>query len=330
MTRRARKAPAPAGEQAGARAWPRVAVFGAGAVGCYYGAKLAQAGAPVTLIGRPAHVEAIRANGLLFESGAHSHRVAIDADTRADALRDADLVLLCVKTLDTEASARTIAQLARPDAVVVSMQNGVDNVERIAQCSGLDALAAVVYVATSMPGPGHLRHGGRGDLVLGEYGAPPAGASRAPDRARRVADVFERAGVPCPVSEDIRSALWTKLVMNCVFNAISALSRVRYGVMVADARTRDLMREIVDECCAVARADGVSLPGPDALYDAALQLAQAMSSATSSTEQDLARGKRTEIASLNGYVARRADALGVPAPASRVLTTLVLLREQSL
>lgn len=328
MTRRAKASPRAAWPGAGG--WPRVAVFGAGAVGCYFGAKLAEAGAPVTLIGRPAHVEAIRANGLLFESGAHRHRVAIGADTGPDSLRDADLVLLCVKTLDTEASARTIAELAPREAIVVSMQNGVDNVERIAQAAGIDALAAVVYVATSMPGPGHLRHGGRGDLVLGEYGPPPPGVDRRGDRARLVADVFERADVPCPLSSDVRAALWTKLVMNCVFNPISALSRVRYGLMVADAPTRELMREIVAECCAVARADGVALPGTDALYDAALQLGQAMSSATSSTEQDLARGKRTEIGSLNGYVARRGDALGVPAPANRALATLVLLREQSL
>jgi 2-dehydropantoate 2-reductase len=166
--------------------------------------------------------------------------------------------------------------------------------------------------------------------VLGEYGPPPAGASRAAHRAQEVAAVFERAGVPCPVSDDVRAALWTKLVMNCVFNAISALAKVRYGMMVADERTRALMSEIVRECCAVAQADGVTLPSADAMYDAALQLGQAMSPATSSTAQDLARGKRTEIESLNGYVARRGDALGVPVPVNRSLLALVLLRETGL
>jgi 2-dehydropantoate 2-reductase len=325
---------ADAGAQAAARGWgpqrwPRVVVFGAGAVGCYFGAKLAQAGAPVTLIGRSTHVDPIRAGGLRFESGGSTQQVAIGADTQSDPLRDADLVLLCVKTLDTDAAARTIAALAPPTAFVVSMQNGVDNVERIARAAGIDAMAAVVYVAASMPGPGQLRHGGRGDLVLGEYGAPPAGAIRAADRAQRVAAVFERAGVPCPVSDDVRGALWTKLVMNCVFNAISALAKVRYGAMVADERTRALMSEIVRECCAVAQADGVALPPADALGDAALQLGQAMSPATSSTEQDLARGKRTEIESLNGYVVRRGEALGVPTPVNRTLVTLVCLRQNA-
>ena len=317
-------------EQPRAGRWPRVVVFGAGAVGCYFGAKLAEAGAPVTLIGRSTHVDAIRANGLRFESGGLSHPIAIGADTGSEPLRDADLVLLCVKTLDTERAARTIAEMASPKALVVSMQNGVDNVERIAHAAGVDAMGAVVYVAASMPGPGHLLHGGRGDLVLGEYGPPPAGASRAPHRAQEVAAVFERAGVPCPVSDDVRAALWTKLVMNCVFNAISALSKVRYGMMIADERTRALMSEIVRECCAVAQADGVTLPSVDAMYDAALQLGQAMSPATSSTAQDLARGKRTEIESLNGYVVRRGDVLGVPVPVNRSLLALVLLRETGL
>lgn len=309
------------------KGWPRVVVFGAGAVGSYFGAKLAQAGAPVTLIGRSTHVDPIRAGGLRFESGGLTQQVAIGADTQSEPLRDADLVLLCVKTLDTEAAARTIATLAPPTALVVSMQNGVDNVERIAQAAGVDAMAAVVYVAASMAGPGHLLHGGRGDLVLGEYGAPPAGASRDAERAQRVAAVFERAGVPCPVSDEVRAALWTKLVMNCVFNAISALAKVRYGAMVADERTRAMMFEIVRECCAVAHADAIALPPADALGDAALQLGQAMSPATSSTEQDLARGKRTEIESLNGYVVRRGEALGVPTPVNRTLVTLVGLRQ---
>ncbi len=311
----------------GPQRWPRVVVFGAGAVGCYFGAKLALAGARVTLIGRSTHVDPIRAQGLRFESGGHAQQIAIGADTSSDPLREAELVLLCVKTLDTDAAARTIASLAPPDALVVSMQNGVDNVERIAQAAAVDAMAAVVYVAASMPGPGSLLHGGRGDLVLGEYGAPPPGAARAADRAQRVAAVFERAAVPCPVSDDVRAALWTKLVMNCVFNAISALAKTRYGAMVADERCRALMGEIVRECCAVAREDGVALPPPEALHDAALQLGQAMSPATSSTEQDLARGKRTEIESLNGYVVRRGEALGVPTPVNRALVTLVRLRE---
>src|SRR5690606_36304308 len=120
--------------------WPRVAVYGAGAVGCFFGAKLAEAGAPVTLIGRPAHVEAIRRDGLLFDSPGATRRIRIAADTGPESVREAGLVLFCVKTRDTDEGARALAPLLRPDAVVVSLQNGVDNVPRMRE-AGVDALA---------------------------------------------------------------------------------------------------------------------------------------------------------------------------------------------
>src|SRR5690606_17396048 len=121
--------------------------------------------------GRPAHVEAIRAEGLRFESGGAIRHIPIRATTDpTEGLAGAQLVLFCVKTPDTESAARQIALLLAPGAAVLSMQNGVDNAARIREAAGIDALAAVVYVATSMPGPGHLRHAGRGDLVIGEVG----------------------------------------------------------------------------------------------------------------------------------------------------------------
>lgn len=303
--------------------WPRVAVYGAGTVGCFFGAKLAEAGAPVTLIGRAAHVEAIRRDGLLFDSPGATRRVRIAADTGPEAVREADLVLFCVKTRDTADGARALAPLLRADAVLVSLQNGVDNVPRLRD-AGIDALAAVVYVATSMPAPGHLLHAGRGDLVIGEYGVRPEFA-----RARQVADWFERADVPVRLEADLRGELWTKLVMNCAFNAISALGRSRYGAMLDDAEVRALMREAIGECVAVAQADGVAIAGVDALYDAAMRLGAAMRDASSSTAQDLARGRPTEIDSLNGYVARRGQALGVATAVNRALTTLVRLLERA-
>ncbi|HLT28182.1 MAG TPA: 2-dehydropantoate 2-reductase [Zeimonas sp.] len=311
----------------------RVVVFGAGAVGCYFGAKLAEAGTPVTLIGRAAHMDAVRRDGLLFDSGGVQRRIRLDTDTGAESVRKAHWVLFCVKTRDTEAAARQIAPLLRPDAVVVSLQNGVDNVERL-RTSGIDALGAVVYVAAAMAGPGHLRHSGRGDLVVGEYGgargeAAMAGAAQPSARTLAVARLFEGAGVPCRVEADVRAALWDKLVANCAFNAISALTRSRYGPMIDDADVRRLMRETIDECVRVAHADGVALAGTDAQYDAAMRLGEAMREASSSMEQDLSSGRRTEIDSLNGYVCRRGEALGIATPANRTLTTLVRLLERS-
>lgn len=309
-----------------AAAWPRVAVFGAGAVGCWYGARLARAGAPVVLIGRPVHVDAIRRDGLRVDSAHGSETVAIGADTSADAVRGAGLVLLCVKSNDTAEAARAIAPHLGRDAVVLSMQNGVDNVERARDAAGLDPVAAVVYVGASMGGPGRVVHAGRGDLVIGEL---PGAANPDPARVARVAEVFRRAGVACEVSPDVRAALWTKLVVNAAYNAVSALAGARYGAIVDDAGALAVQRDLVAECAAVARADGVALPPPEALTDAVRAVGRAMTGATSSTEQDLARGRPTEIDALNGYVVRRGDALGVPVPVNRAMHALVRLRERA-
>ena len=315
----------PAGEHP---QWPRTAVFGAGAVGCFFGAKLAEAGAPVTLIGRAAHVDAIRRDGLLFDSPGATRRIRIAADTGPESVRDAELVLFCVKARDTGAAARALAPLLCPGAIVVSLQNGVDNVPRMRE-AGVDALGAVVYVATSMPGPGHLLHAGRGDLVIGEYGSAPGAAQPASERAQAVARLFERAGVPCRVSADLRGELWAKLILNCAFNAISALTRSRYGPMLDDPEVRTLMRVAIDECVAVARAEGVPVDDAGAHYEAAMRLGETMRKASSSTAQDLASGRQTEIDSLNGYVAARGRIHGVAAPVNRALATLVRLLERA-
>src|SRR5690349_7402787 len=173
--------------------WPKIAIVGAGAVGGYFGGMLARAGAPVTFIGRPAFVEAVRKDGLLLDTTQFKERIAATASSEISAARDAAIVLFCVKTTDTAATAKQLANLVAPNAILVSMQNGVDNVEQIHAASGLNALAAVVYVAASVPAPGSVKHVGRGDLVLG-----PENPS-----TRLVADVFTRAKVPCRISENL-------------------------------------------------------------------------------------------------------------------------------
>jgi 2-dehydropantoate 2-reductase len=306
-------------------AWPRIVVFGAGAVGCWFGARLALAGAPVVLVARPAHVDAIRARGLWVDSGGARTVVPVQAETTSEPVRDADLVLLCVKSSDTAEAAHEIAARLAPGAAVVSMQNGVDNVVRLrAAAPGLDALAAVVYVGASMGGHGHVVHAGRGDLVLGALPGGPLPQAR----ADAVARCFESAGVPCRVSGDVRAELWAKLVMNATFNAISALTRGRYGPIVADPGLAATARELVAECVAVARADGVAIADVDTLHAAALALGRAMAGATSSTEQDLSLGRPTEIDALNGYVVARGDALGVPVPMNRAMHALVGMLER--
>lgn len=299
---------------------PRVAVLGAGAVGCYYGGMLARAGHPVTLIGREAHVAKFRESGLHFEGLRFDEHVAVDASTEASAVRGAKLVLFCVKSTDTDDAATQIAPHLDADVLVVNLQNGVDNTERIQQHVPCPVIPAVVYVATEMAGPGHLKHHGRGDLVIGSLEK-----NISPEILQQLKVQFEKASIPVQISDNVAGELWAKLVMNCAYNALSAITQLPYGELIRGPGIRDVMRDLVEETLAVARASGVAVaPG---LLAKVYALAEAMPTQYSSTAQDLARGKPTEIDHLNGHVVRRGEALGIPTPANRALHALVKLLE---
>jgi 2-dehydropantoate 2-reductase len=296
-------------------------MLGAGAVGCYFGGMLARAGHPVTFIGRAVHVDAIRRDGLRFETLKFDEHVRAEASTGVAAVKGAKLVLFCVKSTDTASAAREMAPHLDPDGIVVSLQNGVDNAERIQQVIGRAIVAAVVYVATEMAGPGHLKHHGRGDLVIGALPGLPAEAAA----LARVRDTFVAAGVPVAVSDDVEGELWGKLVVNCAYNAVSAIGQQPYGTMVRVPGIRALMKDVVDEALAIAAARGVRL-APDTQARVAA-IAEAMPTQYSSTAQDLARGRATEIDHLNGYLVREGEARGIPVPANRALHALVKLIE---
>ena len=301
--------------------WPKIAVAGAGAVGGYFGGLLARAGAPVVMIGRPAFVSAIKKNGGLFlDTVQFQESVKVEASEELSAARGAEIVLFCVKTTDNASTARTLAPLLAPGALVLSLQNGVDNVEQIRTAARIEALPTVVYVAASVPEPGRVKHVGRGDLVVGPEN----------EKTKSVAALFARAGVGCRISENIEGELWTKLIWNCALNAVSALGRAKYGQIGASPDARKVLESLVDEVLAVARAANVHLPGledPKAAYAGAFRIATQMAETYSSTAQDMQRGKRTEIDSLNGFIARRGAELGVPTPVNQAMYALVKLAE---
>jgi 2-dehydropantoate 2-reductase len=300
--------------------WPRVAVVGAGAVGGYFGGMLGRAGAPVVMIGRAAFVEAVKKNGLSLDTVQFKETIRVEASTELSDAHGAEIVLFCVKTIDNAATSRALAPLLVPGAIVVSMQNGVDNAEQIRAASGIEALSAVVYVAAAVPEPGHIKHAGRGDLVVGPRNA----------QSEAVAALFGRAGVGCRVADNIEGELWTKLTWNCSLNAVSALGRATYGEIAASTDARKLVETAVYELLAVAKAAGVHPPGfedPQVALAGSFKIATQLAQAYSSTAQDVMRGKRTEIDSLNGYIARRGAELGVPTPVHQALYTLVKLLE---
>ena len=286
--------------------------MGAGSVGCYFGALLARAGHTVTLIGRQAHVQAITAHGLRLQSATLDEHVRLSASTEAKAVAGADVVLLCVKSTDTETAARQIQPHLAPGALVLTLQNGVDNDERVRAVLGpaQPVAAAVVYVATAMAGPGHVRHFGRGDLLIA-----PSPVSE------RLALELAAAGIPTQVSGNVRGALWAKLVINCAYNALSAITQQPYGWLVQQDGASAVIADLVAECQAVAQADGVRMDGD--VHAAVRGIAQSMPGQLTSTAQDLARGRPSENEHLNGYVVRRGAALGLATPVNRALLVLV-------
>jgi len=299
-------------------------VVGAGAVGGYFGGMLARAGAQVTLIGRPQHVDVWQREGLFIDGIKFQERIPVAASTRIEDCRGAELVLVCVKTRDTEDAARALAPVLPRDAVVMSLQNGVDNVSRMRTAAKLDPLATVVYVASTMPAPGRIKHGGRGDLIVGDL--PGRQVPPRDEVVTRVSSWFESAGVPCKIAANIETDLWTKLITNVGLNAISAVVHATYGDIVAIEEPRDTVRQLVEECARVGAAAGVAMPDTD-LVQMTLQFAEKVGPVFSSTDQDLQRGKLTEIDALNGFIVRRGAELGVATPVNQALLALIRLRE---
>ena len=307
--------------------WPKIAVMGAGAVGSYYGAVLARAGANVTIVGRAQYVEAIVRNGLVLETAGGTESISVSATVDPAAVRDARWILFCVKSIDTEAAARAIAPHLMRNAVVLSLQNGVDNVERMRPHIDNIVIPAVVYVAAAISAPGCVRHSGRGDLIIGQL-QQPAARNDVRSELEDIAARFGTAGIPVRISDNVEGELWAKLVMNCAYNAISALVPMNYGRLLATPEARRIMRDVVGEIQKVADAKRIRIPVEN-LVETVYRLADTMPMATSSTAQDIARGKRTEIDHLNGYIARQGELLGIPTAVNRTLHALVKLLETS-
>jgi 2-dehydropantoate 2-reductase len=293
----------------------QVAVIGAGAVGCYYGGLLLRAGHDVTFVGRPAHVDAINAHGLLLDTQFFRGYLPAKAATDAASLASPDLVLFCVKSADTEEAGRSLAGCLRPETSVLSLQNGVDNPQRLQKITGYPVIPAVVYVGSEMAGPGHVRHHGGGDLVIG---AAPA--------SEMLEQTLVAAGIRTTVADDIEVTQWSKLVTNCAFNALSAVAGISYGPMLEVEGTRDVVASAVQEAVMVARASGVAMPKD--ILERILKIPAAMPNQMSSTAQDVARGKPSEIDFLNGYVVRKGAELGIPTPTNHALQVMVKLAQR--
>ena len=294
-----------------------IVIMGAGAVGCYYGALLARAGLPVTMIGRPSAVAALRARGLQLVTRDADETFTVRASDEAHVAREASVVFVCVKSADTAAAAESLKPHLSPDALVVSLQNGVTNASCLINSLEQRIVPAAVYVATALEEPGRVRHFGGGALSIGSPTERPVPA----EQLNALTSLLRSANIETTVLDDITPVLWGKLVVNCAYNALSALTQHTYGELVSSAAICTVMRSAVDEALAVASALNIKLPADT--HERVMKVADIMPGQRSSTAQDLARHRPTEIDYLNGFIAAEGQRLGLSTPVNHTLSALV-------
>lgn len=291
-----------------------IIVLGAGAIGSFYAARLS-AQHDVTLVGRPAHVDAVRYHGLRI-TGLEDAVLPLEAATAVNDIPADSLILVTVKAYDTETAVASISDRLRPDSVIVCLQNGLDPDVVARRIVGRRALVlrAVTYFGLVFAGPGVIALKAQGHTSI--EGGP---------QSWRIADTLSACGLEGRVSADIGAEVWTKTIFNCVVNPLTAMTGLEVG-HIADSRFDRLKRLIIDECVAVARQEGIEI-GDDLLLT--LNDTFRPSTNLSSMHQDLTNGKRTEIDYLNGAVVRRGRAAGIPCPINEALTLIITTMERA-
>jgi 2-dehydropantoate 2-reductase len=284
--------------------------MGSGGVGGYFGAKLQRAGEKVTLVARGPHLDAIKRAGLAIRSASEGDTVVKPAVVeRLEGVERADAVLFCVKSFDTDDAAARLWSILGPDTPVLSLQNGVDNEDKIdAKLGAGRAMGGVAQVFATIESPGVIRHHAAGRIIFGELDG------RLSERADRLRDAFARAEVPVELSRTIRRALWEKYLLICAVGGTTAVTRETIGVVRGTPATWQLFRKIVEEVAALARASDVDLA--DDAVDQIVKFAETIPPGNrASLAQDLLQGRRLELEALHGHAARLGERLGVPTPA---------------
>ncbi|MEO7664814.1 MAG: 2-dehydropantoate 2-reductase [Candidatus Limnocylindrales bacterium] len=296
----------------------RVAVFGAGALGCYYGARLADGGADVSLIARGEHLAALRERGLTLVTPEGTSRHDLAATDDPAAIGPVDVVLFGVKSYDTEAAAATLHPLIGVGTAVVSLQNGIDNEAKIAATVGWDhVMAGSAYILAEITGPGEVTASGPRRIVFGEWaGGPPS------PRARALLEACERGSIPAAIAPDVQAAKWEKFTLLVAFSGMTAATGLPLGAVRDAPAARALLRDLMAETWAVGRASGVALA--DDLVDRQFALLDGqVYLASTSMAHDRAIGHRMELEALQGTVRRLGREHGVATPATDAVYSII-------
>lgn len=289
----------------------KIAVFGTGGVGGYFGGRLAQAGAQVHLIARGEHLESLRKGGLRVHSVRGDFEVSLPATDDPEDIGPCDFVLFTVKSFHTRSAAARLEPLIGPDTAVVSLQNGVDNEVKLSSVVGAShVMGGIAYIFAEIVGPGVIAHtGGPASLEFGEMDGTGS------ERAKLLLDQCAGAGIGAEISDDIRAGLWSKFAFICAVAGMTSAIRLPLGEIRAIPDSWEMFRRLLEEVVAVAAAEGVHLPGD--LLSRHVAFAESLEpNSYSSLHFDMTHGRPMEVEALHGTVARLGREHGVPVPMS--------------
>jgi 2-dehydropantoate 2-reductase len=296
----------------------KIAIFGSGGVGGYFGGRLAAAGEDVSFLARGAHLTAMQQDGLHITSPLGDvHLPKVQATDRPQAIGPVDVVLFTVKLYDVDTSAASLAPLIGPDTVVITLQNGVEAMDMVAKHVGAEHVAGgAAYIVVVIDKPGHLRHTVAQQLVFGERDG------RRSDRLVAFEQAGIRAGFQAKASSDVEADLWVKFVRLATWSGMTTVTRSPMGVVREDPALFAMMMKAIDEVIAVGKARGINFP-PD-LIDGTLGLIKNFpANSKSSMLEDLERGRRLELPWLSGAVVRLGKEAGVPTPTHEFIATIL-------
>lgn len=297
----------------------KIAVYGAGGVGAYFGGRLAQAGADVHLIARGEHLEALKGNGLDVESIHGDFGVDLHATDDPTDIGECEYVLFCVKSFDTESAARDMEPLLGDETAVISLQNGVDNEEKLVSVIGREhVMGGIAYIFSTISEPGSIAHtDGPARIIYGELDGDRS------DRAERFDDLCERAdGMEGVLSDDIWTDIWNKYALISAVSGVTAAIRLPIGAIRDVDESRELFVDLLSEVQRVADAEGVEVT--DEVLEEWIEFIGDLDRDTySSLHYDMTNGKRMELEALQGTVVRKADEHGIDVPRSRTVYSIL-------
>lgn len=302
----------------------RVIVFGTGAVGGYFGGRLAQAGEDVWFIARGEHLRALQSDGLKVESPKGSfHLEKVQATDQVGQIENADVILVCVKAWQVPEAARSIAPVVGPNSVVVPLENGVEAPNQLVEVvDRARVMGGLCRIASQVAGPGFIRH-----LGIEPYVAFAELDGKASQRSQRLLEAFQQAGVKADIPADIWAAIWDKFMFIAAVSGLGAVARVPFGILRTSPGTRRLLQEVMQEIGKVAAAEGVKLPADSVAKTMAL-VDSLPEATTASMQRDIMEGRPSELEAQNGAVVRLGEKHGIPTPANRFVYDCLLPQEQ--